>query len=252
MENNSSGIIEKIRKLIALEESARKMGSLQEAEHVSRKIQKLLAQYNLDLHKDIQSGKTTNKPGVIEKTWLIEELTNRHEGQWITMLYNGLALTNFCFCILKGKKSIIAVIGKEHNVDAVHFFATQLITRIRYMAKDAWKAYDGLEKEKAFKRGFLQGAVNGIVNKLMTEQNKDEEAARNTPNDANSSTMLAIIANNKQEITQYVNNHYGNLRSTGSKKLSAQDGKRLGYKAGNSMSINKGLTGNPTGSKMLN
>ena len=225
---------DKLRKLLAFEEGAIKMGSLHEAENAAAKAQAILLKYNLDrsqVDKDIP-------PFIIKKIWT-KDVVKGNEGEWLRRLYQGLCTYNMCdFIILTvtHRKDLeeYALVGSEENIEMVSYLGDQLIPKLRFLATIAWKDYFGPEKKNAFRRGFLSGGAMGIRNKLRTEWEKTQ---------IQSNDIQALIKHNTAALDRYMKDEFPKMKDSFSQGSKAIDGFVRGYKAGNDLSIHKGLNG---------
>lgn len=231
-------IKEKLRKLIAKEESARELGNLAEAEAFAAGIQRLLLEYQLEL-----SDLKTDRPEEISRELVeLKDLLGRNEASWIYDLYRVGAENNFCMVIYPYRMSdpYLFLIGEPTSREFVHYFVHQLVSKLRALARKSWSEYEGPEKRNTFIRGFLAGAVVGIRQRLFTER---EKVIRNTPQ-AN-----ALVLTKDLKVKQWVSQNM-TVKKAKPSKTSSQDGWGKGFEAGNSVTINKGVKG--TNPKLLN
>jgi len=223
-------IKDKLAKLIRLQEGAIKIGSLEEAGNASAKIQTLLMKYNLSM-ADI-SSKENHKLDIEHNLVSLSDLgRSKTSGKWMESLCSVLCNNNLCKPVLSGDN--IYIFGGEENVKIVSVLFTQLVHRLKIMARDSFKAYTGFEKKNTFYRGYLMGAVRGINTKLI--ENKRELEAKEIG-------MTALIVMTDKLVAQAVENHFGSLRKGRSSKVSGQDGATRGFRDGKNMSINKSIT----------
>ena len=229
-------IVDKIHKLLALKAGAPNPA---EAENAARRIQEILIRYNLDLEEVEAKGQSKKKKvGQIEID--LNALQAKTEADWVMSLYNVIARHNLCRVIkivvgyVKYDQGRVAIIGKSHNIEIVAYTVEVLIPMIRAAEKESWRTYQGVEKRNTFKRGFLLGCVNGINSQL-------EKATAELESQHNTLTSLMVI--NHQEVMEYINEQYSNLRGSKSGRTSSQSGYGLGHDAGSKMNITKGITG---------
>lgn len=232
----NSEILKKIKKLFNLEEGARAIGSLHEAEVAAQKIQELLLLYNINQSEINKLSEEDNS--IIRKDLMVEDYTSRIEGKWFRLLMKVIAMHNLCdvvFTSVKGFDNLsrLALIGKKINVDTVEYVGLQLSQRLKEIEKRFWRGYSGSEKRNAFRRGFLMGAVYGINSKLKTQT---ENFKMNNPN------INALILYNDEAIKKFLNNEFPNSREAkATPKYSAESALNMGYKVGKNMDIHKGL-----------
>lgn len=237
----NEAILRKLQKLLALQDSASKIGSQAEAETVATKIQELLIQYNLDMN-DVKNSLHQDKSEAMGKAdikW--EDLTGRHESDWILQLYYAIAEHNLCKVIKRhgwngnDKYSYLSLIGNKVNAEIVIYTVDQLVPRIRSMSRPAFKNYEdngGETKKNTWIRGYLRGAVRGIEDKLK------ESIVTMQRNDVN---IFALVRTNEIALKDAVEEHIGKIKMTNQSKLSGRDGFLNGRKDGKNMNIHKGL-----------
>jgi len=235
-------IIERVQKLMQLQEGATEIGSLEEAANAAEKVQRLLMKYNLEL-SDI-SRHSPDSAQKIGKAIYRDVIAKKNEGQWIYRLYSVLATHNFCdiiytnfYDIAQNKKNrFVNLIGTKDNVEVVKFLAEQLEMRLRILEKKAWdRAKPYGEKRNAFRRGYFMGAAHGI-NAQLTEVKKSMIRE--------STTTSALVIQNDTLLAEAVANLFPNLKpGKRPKALSGKVGGSIGYQDGKNISINAGVTG---------
>jgi len=243
----------KIQKLLALQESAAKIGSIEEAANATEKIRALLMKHNLDLYSIQKEGKEEE----IEQSMLYpEELSPKTEGDWVKYLTHVIARHNMCEAIGTGRaRGIMYIIGKPSNVEIVHYLIEQLINRIRPMGRKAFTEYNGFEKRNTFLRGYYRGAVKGIDYQLdlagARERNHAEQDRKQSLIGTTALMTQHMLARNKQEIEAYLKKNF-KIKLGRTSSLSSSSGRAQGFEAGKSMNINKGLgSSGPKATKFL-
>ena len=114
-------VLDKIKKLLALQKSAEDIGSLEEAQNAAAQVSKLVLKYNIDM-ADVQEGPEEDRIGVVRMA--IHEILpfNKTHGRWLHSLYHVVAKFNFCRSLSYHtipKHCIIEIWGEEHNVAIV-------------------------------------------------------------------------------------------------------------------------------------
>lgn len=231
-------ILERLKKLLALEEGAKALDSLEEAAVAASKIQSLLLTYNLEL-ADVQSHIAGSKKEDFEiRRIKVKDLQSKIEGKWIKRLFTKLCKYNLCENIViyspgHRQEDEIAIIGLTTNIDIVEFLAMQLIERLKTIEGRFWRGYSGPTKRNAYKRAFLMGAAIGIGDKLQIQW----EAAQQS-----SVSVTALVVNNKIAIQNFIQAEMGNINTgKASAPLSGTDAMVKGYQTGKNMDIHKGL-----------
>ena len=227
-------IKDKLRKLMNHEESARKIGNIDEANVFASKISNLLLEYQIEVH-EMESHSLGKAEGVGEERVDTDELATRHESNWVVHLYHQIALNNFCKVIITNKqKGTIMLCGEPMNREVVHYIVAQLVNKFRYLAREEFKRYNGLEKRNTYIRGFLRGAAAGVGQKMREERLKNEQAQQ----------QQGIVLAQKGKLDTWVDNNYSRLGHTKSRHGKGSDGRSSGVIAGRNVNINKGVSGN--------
>lgn len=255
-------IKDKLRKLIAKEESARELGNQQEAEAFASKVQQLLLQYELDLG-DIKNQSaesieikeerfTVYKQSKIALEMLFApglgygtlDLTIKNESNWIRDLYNVIAMTNFCKILVHGSDPyVVVLIGNDMNREFVHFMVLQLVSKMRNLARKSFSNYEGLDKRNTFIRSFLKGCIEGIRTRLMLDR---LAADRNQPQ------VHALIVQKDRMVQNFLQEKYGNTLGRGkqSRQSSSRDGFNRGLETGRTIDTKVEIRGQG-GTKLL-
>lgn len=233
---------EKIRKLLALQEGAHKVGSIQEAANAADKIRALLMKHNLDLYSIQKEGQEETTDEIKVDTGAYSTKT---EGDWVAELAAVIAKFNLCTVIGTPKaRSYIYLIGKPSNTELCWYIIEQLINRLRPMAREAFKVYTGPEKRNTFIRGFYRGAVQGIHKQLAEKARKEEyDADQDRSNGLLGTTALMtvnMVAKHNADNQAYIKARY-RVKPGRATRLSSLSGRAAGQKAGYGMSINSGL-----------
>lgn len=235
-------IIERVQKLMQLEQGAKEIGSLEEAANAAEKVQRLLMKYNLEM-SDI-SRHTPEEAQSIGRMKYQDVKARKNEGQWIYRLYSVLATHNFCDIVFttfydpeqKKKNKYVNLIGTKENVEVVKFLAEQLEARLRILEGRAWNSGSHYgEKRGAFRRGYFMGAAQGIGHQLDIAK---QQMIRDSPQTS------ALVVQTDKQLAEAVAALFPNLRmGKAPKRLSGQQGAAHGFRDGSSMSINSGIQG---------
>jgi hypothetical protein len=243
MSSKLDEIKEKLRKLIAKEESSRELGNQMEAEAFASKIQELLLQYELD----IEEVRGKDKASDIEKEKVdITDIVGSHEGTWVYLLYGVGAENNFCKVVMpyKWDYNYLTLIGEENNREFTHYFVNQLISKLRELARRSFKEYRGTDKRNTYIRAFLRGAVDGIKSRLQKDR---KEAMDSTPQ------VYGLVVRKDAALRIFMDQAYrpGSLGSRSNTSTSSQAGYLNGVAAGQGVSINKGVSSRGMGGTKL-
>jgi Protein of unknown function (DUF2786) len=224
-------VIDTIQKLLALRDGT---SSQAEAESAAAKVQELLFKYNLDM-AEVEATVPKEEKQIKREFFGTDQ--GKNESSWIVQLYSSVAKYNFCTIVthtfIRGrfKKVGVAVLGKQTNIEIVHYTVDWLVPRIRKMCAESWKEYWGHEKKGKYTRGYLMGCVSGIERKLY------EEWLRLTNANENS---MALVAVNDEELALAKAEYYPKLKDGRSFTLRGYDGYGSGYNAGRQMEVQRG------------
>jgi hypothetical protein len=236
-------IRERIAKLLAYAEDAKKRDSQAELENAMARVQEILVNYNLDLETLRSSQKTEEVK--IDQYAVYDGLLPKNEGRWIILLYLRLAKYYFCLAYTVNKgHSGIRIVGEKTNREVFIYTVEQLIPRIRALAKASWSQYTGDEKRQSYLRGFMEGCSRGIRDRLESELNQMMEGD-------NSQNIHALVIQRNNGLTQWLSDNNVRLVAGVSSNYSAQDGKARGYAVGKTMEIRKGLSNTSASNQFL-
>lgn len=233
-------IKEKLRKLIAKEESARELGNLAEAEAFASKIQQLLMEYELSIEELKANTAESTAMGI--EIFDLKPLLSRHESDWIEKLYSVASRLNFCMAIFSSKTTELKLVGTEMNREFTHYLAGQLIPKLRTLAHKSFSEYNGPEKRNTYIRGFLRGAVMGIRERLLGDLEKMKK--ENTQ-------VQGLVLMKDRALKEFIQKEFPHLSSRNSNRLGGKEGAYQGYVAGKNVPINQGLNRGMGGTKLL-
>jgi len=172
-------IEDKIRKLIKLQKSAEKIGSMEEAMNAADKIQKLALKFNIDIFT-LEEEEIKRQVAVTEVEIPLADLGyNKKQGTWIFTLLTAVGNYTFSKAVfLKTNSDNIRVCFHcfKHNAELVEHFAVYLTSTIRDLAHTEYKTGNSLFKRGKFYRQYLLGAALGVkskINKILAEEIKE-------------------------------------------------------------------------------
>jgi hypothetical protein len=215
-------IKEVLRGLIRKEESARELKNLEEAEVFASKIQDLMLKYQIEINELVQSNQKVYQ---IIKKWInTDELTNRHESNWVVHLFAACATSAGCqIFTVQNNQMEVAAFGDETDVEALEFMVASLTTRLRMISRESYKLYKGPSKKNTYIRSFLKGACTGIHLRLKAEMNRQAQ-------------QYGLVLNKQARINEFIKE--SNTRVGPAKKSKApgsNDGFRHGVTAGQNL-----------------
>lgn len=234
-------IKERIRKLYVHAESAKKLGSLAEAETFSSKVTELLLEHNLELSEiDLKSGESK-----FDKWMYSERVSYRHSqagDRWQLNLIQVLCNHNLCSYVFRAQDKTFAVYGRMENVDTVIWLFNYLSNGLYDLALSTYKNRDRSDMKfyrysrYSFLKDFLIGASVGINNKL--------ELQKQVMNDENKITDLIHV--NKDALNEYLYKTNPNVRKVNMRSMYVGAAYKDGIKAGEGYNINKPLSQSKT------
>lgn len=231
-------LYEKLRKLMALKESAIEVGSVGEAEAAAAAIQRLLREYNLS-EEEIPLEERVANPIVIENLNYYFVYRNNWYRDFLLVLSDA----NLCHLMRESTKQgnrrvplKIMVIGRKTNVDVVLFLASQLGNRLVAFCKAAyrkhvetkWKEGVTAVSEQTFAMNYLMGCVDGLRRKFE-EQNRPTEQS--------------LVLSRTQEILDFKQQQFGETKPARikSQTVNHQDAYKEGYQKGRNVDIYEGI-----------
>jgi hypothetical protein len=240
--NNREKIVEKLRKLMNLKESAQALGNEGEANAAAAGITRLLMEYNLTVD-DIPDKDKIDNPIVSEE---INYRTEMENGKWYFNLVNAICKYNMSTCLIvsnringRMKRDKLQIIGRKKNVEVVlyltSFLANQFVNYGRkgysqYKHDCIWKLNIYPLTQNKYIKSFLYGCVCGLVSKL-------EETIKSLSNEFDLNALVLATSN---EIENFLNGEkIGKARfaQTSIDRFSAQMGEEVGY----NIEITKGI-----------
>lgn len=242
MENNK--ILEKLRKLMNLEESARSLGNEGEANAAAAGISRLLMEYNLSLD-DIPDEEKLENPVVSEEIPYKAELSN---GPWYGELVRVVCTYNFCRPLViskyhaevgRWKRDTFEIVGRKKNVEVVLYLISFLAHRFVSAGRSSYSSYKyrcirqlGINPATPSKymKSFLIGCVDGLAQKLQDSAEVPETAEK----------ISSIIVSTTAEIDEFlIDRKIGQVRQrtvfVNSQAIAE------GMKTGRNVEIHKGI-----------
>lgn len=194
-------IIAKIQKLLNLQFSAEKVGSIGEAYQAAKMVKKLLMEYNLSMSDiDISDGHNTIK---LEKSEDVSSgsLWGNH---WKFNLLGTIAENNLCkaYRRMNGK---MLIVGSEANVAIVNEFYTYLYKTFVRLGKHQLEKKEleynlcfGMTLKDSIKRKFIRSYLEGVPYGLQ----KNYDSLKSTPEET------ALVACHSEAIDEYIKNNF--------------------------------------------
>jgi hypothetical protein len=237
-----SKILERIKKLIKKAESAKKIGSIEEANAFSVKVQQLLAKHNLEMSQ-IDLGDKNEIDDLIDvpmKRWF-----SNIGGNSSYDIMRVIAQFNWCHVYNFGNHSnnLMKIIGKPENIEVcqyIHETVSKIFideSRISYKkyVKDEEYIFDGRIKPVAwdtYARTFMKGCAKGLKIKLQEEQERFKQEY---------SGGFGLIKTNELVLTEYATQKWSFAKGRRTTVSSNGNAYAKGVQVGKNVSLNKGV-----------
>lgn len=242
METKRDKILEKLRKLMNLKESAKALGNEGEAHAAAAGIARLLMEYNLS-EEDIPEQEKLENPVIAEEIPYKVEMSNC---VWYNFLVSTVCEYNMCRSLIVSRpknyrmvRDKFQIIGRKKNVEVVLY----LISFLAHQFVIIWKRkypnykYECIRKYgitpktlAMYMKSFLYGCVIGLGDKFASMKQGLEET----------SNVTALVVASKAEIDEFLKNEkIGNARESQAQidRLCAKEG----INVGRNIEIQKGI-----------
>lgn len=227
-------IVEKLKKLMRLQEGAKKIGSEGEANAAAAAISRLLTQYNLSLLDiDPEEKKEAMQ---IQRTGHISFKDTY--GLWKRLLMNVICEFNYCKTFLISGQTNMIVVGTEANAFTVIYLYDTLRSIFRKLAPVRYEAFAegkrGAARTEKYKRKYIASYLNGCVYGL--KEKLTLEAA------ANEVQEKSLVVCHNQLINDYMSNYSTvERKSAKTKRKDVAEAFCYGYRDGKNTNINKAI-----------
>lgn len=225
-------IVEKLKKLMRLQQSAQKIGSEGEANAAAAAISRLLMQYNLSLMDiDPEERKETLQ---IQRTGCISFKDTY--GVWKRLLMNVLCEFNYCKTFLISGQTNMIVVGTEANTSTVIYLYDMLRSIFRKLAPVRYEEFTegkrGAARTEKYKRKYITSYLTGCVYGLRAKL--ELEAVANEVQDK------TLVVCHNQLINNYMSNYsLVERKASKTKKKDIAEAYYSGYRDGKNTSIKK-------------
>jgi hypothetical protein len=230
-------ILEKLRKLLNLKESAIVCGNEGEAQAAAYKITELLLLYNLE-EKDIPSEEKIDNPIVIEEIPYKSEYCS---GTWYSSLIAVVCNYNMCKAIIvqipnsNGRlhREKFQLIGRAENLKVVRYLVSFLANKFYYVGKNNYFCLMNAYKEQGITRAkylksFLSGCIVGLKYRYQSLENAN---------------VTALIKSNEDDISEFLKGVHIK-KAAKSKETIDSRGYNEGIGYGKTVKINRGIENN--------
>lgn len=234
-------ILQKLRKLMNLKESATALGNTGEANAAAAGIARLLMEYNLS-EKDIPEQERIENPVVSEE---IPYRAKSENGIWYDLLVSICCQYNMCRALYisernsstgRMKRNKFEIIGRKKSVDVVLYLISFLSFQFVSLGRKEYPKYrtdcirnKGITPltENKFLKSFLVGCAIGLEDKFLKEMPNNED-------------VKALTLSCEAEINSFLEGtQIGSARWH--KPSLEQSVAKQGIQVGRNISINKGI-----------
>ncbi|MBR1527003.1 MAG: DUF2786 domain-containing protein [Prevotella sp.] len=172
-------ILERIRKLLRLQEGAEKIGSEGEAYAAAQGVHRLLTEYNLSMSdiKD-EDGKVTMNIGESDKINYDSEYGSR----WRRWIMTTIAKYNYCELFIVTGSPKMLLIGQVDNVAICKELFDYLVKTFRRLSRERFDIALSLDRALYFEdakrlwfRSYLEGCAAGLDDNFESHQITSEE-----------------------------------------------------------------------------
>ena len=242
--DNMDKIMSKIKKLKALYEGAKAIGSEGEAQNAAALMNKLLLQYNLSMDEIDLTERPKDPVG--------HEIISGYEyksigGEWENRLTTVLCNHNLCRCYVYGSSyKRLMIVGKRENMELVKWMLHMLKERYVDFSKIAYKEYKESSEYRytryskdRFQRSYLLGCAEGL-NAKLTEERENEKKQ----NEQFATQVNALMVRTSGALDEYVKEQFGKTGHRAGGHANAYSARKAGYEEGRRTELYKPISDN--------
>lgn len=228
--SENQNILDKLRKLIEHEKSARDIGSLHEADAFAQKISELCELYRIAIADVPEEKPAEAKPAddIWIKKWDPDEVNGRKRRQsnWQREMAMGIAYGHFCELLIYRGSNKVAFVGLSNDVETASAMMT-ILCRAAISSCDTARRrrMSGFQPNQ-----FLFGFALAI--KQLYKRRRDEQETKH------SSAVNALVRQTHKDIRKRLS-HIKNSREL--KQPEYNRSMQAGYDAGLQQSVNSNL-----------
>lgn len=226
-------IVEKLRRIKAHMESARKIGSDAEAEAFAAMMQRMMLEHEISMTDIEVANRDAQEP--VDMHWIDYSKYGKKDQptgarvRWREQLAMIIADAHFCRILVTLGSSRITLVGRKADCEIAEWMIVTMTRMVHEMAlKEWWKEWRRLGGAKSYEdnrrvreglKGFRPSYQNAFINRLQHRYHEELERMRreHTPHpswggDA-TSTALVRINNKALAVQDYMTKHYGDKKS---------------------------------------
>ena len=194
----------------------------EEAAAATALAQNLLFKHNLSLAQ-AKDHKKADKEAIKNHTTKVQGAKVSH--RWRQTLATVVARYNWCSVIVDRESEVFWIIGKPSNVAVAEYLSEVVGDQIHKLGQ---KACDS----RSFYMSFCRGAIATIDRRLRAQQEANIHAAAGS---------TALVVQSEKELEEAVKNFFPKLKDARATRVTNSAGYLAGKKAGESISMNKGV-----------
>ena len=192
-------LIDRLRKIMAHEVSARSIGSVKEADAFAEKIQDLLLTHKLSL-SEVEFRELEQEEPVGELTFEPDEhgfqATSRRLW-WQETLAGIIVKANDCELLLRYRSNTVFFVGRTSDRETCAYVFTLLLRGMIAEAEAGYKKLNRHDPERSnFKKSFYYGAIEELSQRMKRTRQRAEAGA--------DSTALVRMDRTKQAVDEYL------------------------------------------------
>lgn len=245
-------VLRKIHKLKKLEQGAREIGSVEEAENAATKISRLQAKYKISQVEVTKATRDREDP-IDEERWWPEDYDvefRKKRIRWMQSLARIVADANFCEILVHPGSNAITFIGRESDRDVATYLYGFLVRQIEYWCDKLYqRKYNRIynrdgdtSQMQGWKSSFRSGALASLKDRLDEMQQTVMEEA--------DEEQHALIRTEGEAVQEYKENlRTGTASGLRGRTGFNRDGLKKGQEFGENVDLNRGLDGSESDSK---
>lgn len=188
-------LLEKLRKIKAMADGAKAIGSEAEAEAFADLLQKMLLDHKLEM-TDIEFEQMEKEEPVTRRPIRYPEdlKDKRSRVAWRETLTSVVARAHFCRILVHPGSSRCTLVGRPDDIEVAEYMVVTLMSFVRSFSKKEEARYKReVGSERA--RGFRDSWLNAFINRLSTRYEEERRARTSSPNQS-----TALVRINRSEI----------------------------------------------------
>ena len=193
-------ILDRLAKIKTHAESARKIGSIEEAEAFASMLQRLLTRYKLAMSDiEFEQHERDEPVGQYPVDWE-DVAVRRTRVQWIERLAYIVTKAHFCRYLVHNRSSKITIVGRESDAKVAEYLLVVLVRAVERLSHAAAYRSNTTREERGY--GYRTAYIGGFVGRLAERFDEERRAPENT-----TSTALVRINRATVAVTAYMKEH---------------------------------------------